>query len=86
MFAGHFWENITQTVKLLNIPPVRPIRVDMVDSGPGQIPSQKDVQFCDKHLFHLLDSNYYARVSLADYDSFMKYSNIQILLSVMQCF
>ena len=59
---------------LINIPPVRPIRVDMVDSGPGQSPSQKDVQFCDRILFHLLDTNYYARVSLADHDSYMNYA------------
>ena len=58
----------------LSLPPVRPIRVDMVDSGPGQAPSQKDVIFCDRLLFYLLETSYYARVSLADHDSYMNYA------------
>ena len=65
---------IVNFLDYLSLPPVRPIRVDMVDSGPGQAPSQKDVIFCDRILFHLLDSNYYARVSLADHDSYMNYA------------
>ena len=65
---------LNNCVENIKIPPVRPIRVDMVDSGPGQAPSQKDVQLCDRILFHLLDSNYYARVSLADHDSYMNYA------------
>ena len=56
------------------LPAVRPIRVDLVDSGPGQAPSQKDVILCDRILFHLLETNYYARVSLADHDSYMNYA------------
>ena len=56
------------------IPPVRPIRVDLVDSGPGQAPGQRDVILCDRILFHVLETNYYARVSLADHDSYMNYA------------
>ena len=29
---------------------------------------------CDRILFHLLDSNYYCRLSLADHDSYINYS------------
>ena len=58
----------------MEIPPVRPIRVDLVDSGPGQAPNQRDVIFCDRILFHLFETNYYARVSLADHDSYMNYA------------
>jgi hypothetical protein len=61
-------------VELIKIPPVRPIRVDMVDSGLGQAPRQKDVQLCDRILFRLLETNCYARVSLADHDSYMNYA------------
>ena len=60
---------LTECLVDISLPPVRPIRVDLVDSGPGQAPSQKDVIFCDRLLFHLLETNYYARVSLADHDS-----------------
>ena len=65
---------LNNCLDLIKIPPVRPIRVDMVDSGPGQSPNQRDVQFCDRILFNLLDTNYYARVSLADHDSYMNYA------------
>ena len=65
---------LNNCLDLLKIPPVKPIRVDMVDSGPGQAPSQKDVLLCDRILFRLLDTNFYARVSLADHDSYMNYA------------
>ena len=65
---------LNNCMDMIKIPPVRPIRVDLVDSGPGQAPGQKDVLFCDRLLFCLLDSNYYARVSLADHDSYMNYA------------
>ena len=71
---GQMSELIRNCLEDLSLPPVRPIRVDMVDSGPGQAPSQKDVIFCDRILFHLLETNYYARVSLADHDSYMNYA------------
>ena len=61
-------------LNLIKIPRVKPIRVDCVDSGPGQAPGQKDVMFCDKLLFRLLDSTYYCRLSLADRDSYMNYA------------
>jgi hypothetical protein len=65
---------LNNCLEMIKIPAVKPIRVDLVDSGPGQAPNQKDVLLCDWILFHLLDSNYYARVSLADHDSFMNYA------------
>jgi hypothetical protein len=69
-----FTDLLQECLDDISLPPVRPIRVDLVDSGPGQAPSQKDVIFCDRLLFHLLDTNYYARVSLADHDSYMNYA------------
>ena len=69
-----FTELLRKSLDHIILPSVRPIRVDLVDSGPGQAPSQKDVIFCDRLLFHLLDTNYYARVSLADHDSYMNYA------------
>ena len=69
-------EKLKECLEMLHqeIPPVRPIRVDLVDSGPGQAPNQRDVILCDRILFHVLDSSYYARVSLADHDSYMNYA------------
>ena len=73
---------LTDSLKLLKLPAVKPIGVDLVDSGPGQFPNQKDVAFCNKLLFHVLDTNNYFRVRQAIQNIFLFSQDIRILFSL----